>query len=96
MRAVLCLLRHDTGMYVTSACLSITTRACGAAGTNLAICAIGDSAAGLSSRWDLFFFGKILPLREIGFCTYLYRNSFHLSDPALSAMHVVARLIFSR
>jgi hypothetical protein len=30
-----------------------------------------------------FFFGKILPLREIGFGTYLYRDSFHLSgDPA--------------
>ncbi len=25
------------------------------------------------------FFSKILPLREIGFCTYLYRNSFHHS-----------------
>jgi hypothetical protein len=29
------------------------------------------------------FLGKIWPFREIGFCTYLYRNIFHLSgDPA--------------
>jgi hypothetical protein len=31
----------------------------------------------------LIFLGKILPLHQIGFCTYLYRDIFHLSgDPA--------------
>jgi hypothetical protein len=38
----------------------------------------------LARKGNLFFFeSKILPFREIGFGTYLYRNIFHLSgDPA--------------
>jgi hypothetical protein len=46
---------------------------------------IGGSAADDPRLHQTCFvsLGKILPLREIGFSTYLYRNVFHLSgDPA--------------
>jgi hypothetical protein len=42
----------------------------------------GFSAADGRGRGTAIFLGKILPFREIGFCTAMYRNSFHLSgDP---------------